>query len=85
MIDYRYLSPFILGTVVGLNFSFLYSRYKANLTASCKLDDNFKREDEIKKRMPLELRNELLSRVISFFGEEKFSKISQSFVIVVGK
>ena len=37
-----------------------------------------------KKNFPLELKTELLSRVVSFFGEENFKKIENSYVVVVG-
>lgn len=34
--------------------------------------------------LPIELKSELLSRVISFFGKESFENIEKSYVIVVG-
>ena len=37
-----------------------------------------------KVEYPNEIRNEIYSRINSFFGEENFTKIQNSFVIVVG-
>lgn len=37
-----------------------------------------------KTEYPIEIRNEIYSRINSFFGEENFNKIQSSFVIVVG-
>jgi hypothetical protein len=40
-------------------------------------------EDVVSKELPPELRNEILSRVAAFFGEDGLEKLSTSFVVVI--
>lgn len=89
MSDNRNILWFSSGIFVGCIISLLVPYHKfsdssqksyTDVPITSVKDATFPKETSF----PLDLKSELLSRAISFFGEEKFRNVEKSFVIVVG-
>jgi hypothetical protein len=77
-----------IGSLAGVSSlssaTYLLSKFFTKKTD--KLIDNKNNDDNINNdiKYPEEIKEELLSRVKSFFGDENFDKLKTSFVIIVG-
>jgi hypothetical protein len=76
-----FLSSIIIDKLLKLFDKDSNKSFFQSITSDCNENSNFHSK---KISFPIEIRNEIYSRVISFFGDEKFDRIQNAFIIVVG-